>query len=670
MHAHHLIVRHISALAERHGRQDEGKQDFHACKIKDTAEGRGFRRLRPGVYQSMLKLRPMARKLGLVLVPAAVTLAVLSIYNRSVVFSQSTPSPLAGDGVVTLRVRFGPDETKPTTWDGRVAVNGGELLGLRNWHPRPDDRVGKNDCSLKAEAGPMFQLRAWDEFPVSAPSPYLNVPGLIVDVKATPGTKLKFETKNGAFEVSPAGVRPGAATKLLGGRVIVDRVAPAQSLTTAEYQNDFATMLSGTNGEVWAAWVAYKNDGDEIFARRFDGKAWGEPQKVTQAPADVFLAKMGRDRAGKPWVIWSAQVNGNFDLYARRFDGNGWSPVERLTEDPQPDIYHAVTTDSAGNLWVVWQGFRNGKSDIFARHYDGSSWSPAEEVSTSRANDWEPAIAACPDGRVFVAWDTYDKGNYDVKVRHFSKGKWSDATSIADTPKFEAHVSLACDKQNRIWAAWNESGFEWGKDTGFLVKRQGTRLYQWRAIGVAVNSGNAWQEPVADINQSLPEDLQGYNDFPTLQLDPSGRVLVFFRHRTLRIRDTRSDTPAHRAAWEIFGVAYDGNRWSAPLAVPFSQSRTDVKTGYATDGKGNLYAAWPTDGRDFEEFLFQHSDVYAGRIPLPAASAGAPALRPRVQAKLAAFTIPATTWASAITMAMAARISTTSVGWSTRCATS
>ena len=480
----------------------------------------------------------MARKLGLLLIPAAATFAVLSFYSRSVVFSQSQASPLAGDGVISLRVRFGLDESKPTTWDGRVAVSGGELLGLRNWHPRPNDRVGKNDWSLAAEAGPTFQLRAWDELPMTAPPAYLKVPGLIVDVKATTGTRLKFETKNGAFEVSPASVSSGASLKALGGRVVVDRVAPAQSLSSADYQNDFATMLSGSDGEVWAAWVAFRNDGDEIFARRFDGKAWGEAQKVTAAPADVFLAKMGRDRAGKPWVIWSAQVNGNFDLYARRFDGNGWSSVERLTEDPQPDIYHAVTTDSAGNMWVVWQGFRNGKSDIFARRYDGSNWSAAEQVSTSRANDWEPAIAACPDGRVFVAWDTYDKGNYDVKIRNFTKRSWSEVTSIAETPKFEAHVSLACDKQNRIWAAWNESGFEWGKDTGFLVKRQGTRLYQWRAIGVAVGNGNTWQEPVTDINQSLPEDLQGYNDFPVLQLDPAGRVWIFFRHRSLRIRDT------------------------------------------------------------------------------------------------------------------------------------
>jgi hypothetical protein len=593
----------------------------------------------PPPAQSMIELRPMPRKSAVPLIAAAAVFAVVSFFNRPIVHSQST-SALSGDNVVSLRVRFGPDDSKPTSWDGKVAVSGGELLSLRNWHPRPDDRVGKEDWTLPAEAGPPFQVRPWDDLPVSARTPYLKTPGLILDVKATAGTRLKFQTKNGAFEVTPALVRPGVSMKLLGGRVVVDRVASAESMSSADYQNDFATMLSGS-GEVWAAWVGYKNESDDIFVRRFDGRSWSAAQKVTDSPADVFLVKMGRDRGGKPWVVWSAQVNGNFDLYARRFDGNGWSSVERLSEDPQPDIYHAVTTDSAGNMWVVWQGFRNGKSDIFARRYDGSTWSAAEQVSTSTANDWEPSVAACPDGRVYVGWDTYDKGNYDVKIRSFARNKWSDVSSIADTPKFEAHVSLACDKQNRVWAAWNESGFEWGKDTGFLVKRQGTRLYQWRSMGIAVNAGGGWQEPSADINQSLPQDMQDYNDFPVLQLDPAGRMWVFFRHRHLRIRDTPSDTPAHRAAWEIYGVAYEGSQWSAPLAVPFSQSRTDVRSGFASDGKGNLYAAWPTDNRDFEEFLFQHSDVYAGRLPLPAGSPAAPSLRARMQPALKSFAVHA-----------------------------
>ena len=139
-----------------------------------------------------------------------------------------------------------------------------------------------------------------------------------------------------------------------------------------------------------------------------------------------------------------------------------------MTSDPQPDIYHDVTTDSNGNLWLVWQGFRNGKSDIFARRYDGEKWSEEEKISDSLANDWQPAIAADGAGRVYVAWDTYDQGNYDVRMRSWANGQWGAPMAVASTPRFEAHVSLACDKQNRLWAAWNESGLNWGKDTGFL----------------------------------------------------------------------------------------------------------------------------------------------------------------------------------------------------------
>src|SRR5690349_4700215 len=98
----------------------------------------------------------MTRKSAVLLVTAAATFAVLTLIRRPVVFSQSTPV-LTGENVISLRVRFGPDESKPTRWDGRVTVSGGELLSLRNWHPRPNDRVGKDDWTLAADAGPTFQ---------------------------------------------------------------------------------------------------------------------------------------------------------------------------------------------------------------------------------------------------------------------------------------------------------------------------------------------------------------------------------------------------------------------------------------------------------------------------------------------------------------------------------
>ncbi|MGH9664492.1 MAG: hypothetical protein ACRD9L_08735, partial [Bryobacteraceae bacterium] len=395
-----------------------------------------------------------------------------------------------------------------------------------------------------------------------------------------------------------------------------------QLLSTKDYENDFASTLAMPNGDLWVAWIGYHGHRDTVFARRISNGVWTEAEKVDSG--DIASTRIGRDRNGGVWVFWSQQVDGNFDVYGRRFDGKTWGSRERLSEAPQPDIDPATATDSDGNLWMAWQGFRNGKSDIFARSYDGSAWSPEERISTSPANDWEPAMAADGAGRVYIAWDTYDKGNYDVIMRRHENGQWSETIPVAATPRFEAHASLACDKQNRLWAAWNFSGMQWGKDNGFLALSKGTRIYQWRAMGVAVYANGIWQEPAADINTSLPAELQDHDDLPTLAGDGSGRMWVFFRHRLAKFRDVPSNAPAHRAAWEIYATAYDGDRWSTPIRFPMSQGRTDMRAGFTTNSQGQIFAAWPMDNRDFEEFLFQHADVYAGRLPLPeGAAAGA-----------------------------------------------
>src|SRR6185437_7221736 len=214
--------------------------------------------------------------------------------------------------------------------------------------------------------------------------------------------------------------------------------------------------------------------------------------------------------------------------------------------------------------------------------------SAEERISTSPANDWEPAIAADGAGRVYIAWDTYDKGNYDVLMRRYENGRWGEPIPIADTPRFEAHASLACDKQNRLWAAWNFSGPQWGKDSGFLSPDQGTRIYQWRAVGVAVYENGVWKQPAADINTSLPEEFRDYNDLPVLEEGSAGRMWIFFRHRFAKLRGVPSDAALHGAAWEIEATAYDGNRWSTPIRFPLSQGRTDMRAGFTTNGQGQI----------------------------------------------------------------------------------
>jgi hypothetical protein len=568
------------------------------------------------------------RLVSLMLMAAA---AAVFVWQRGALLSQSAEGAAvdADPAVRTVRVRFGINDKAPAKWDGSASVTGGSILHIRNWHPRAGDKVDNNGWSLQTRKGPLFVRRAWDPELLQEPQAPILIPGVLIDIKGTAATRLTLKTAQGTYTVAPFSAKPGTP-----GNVAVDLVPTPLEVATSDYQNDFPTVAQGTGKDMWMAWVAWDPMGDKIMLRRFDGTRWLPRTEPLEKPGDVFIVKLGRDRNDGMWAIWSQQVDGNFDLYGRRFDKNGWGTLERLTNSPQPDIYHDVATDSAGNLWVAWQGFRNGKSDIFTRRYDGTKWTEEEKVSDSPANDWQPAIATDGAGHVHVAWDTHDQGNYDVRMRSWSNGQWTAPIAVASTPKFEANVSLACDKENRVWVAWNESGFNWGKDTGFLVKQQGTRLYQWRTINVGVWDGAKWSSPASDINTALPADLQTYNDYPQLQRTSNGSVWLFFRHRTLRIQNTASETPAHRAAWEIYGVPYTGKTWGEPVSVPMSTSRMDTHGGIAPDSDGSLWTAWASDGRDFEEFLFHHMDVYTGKIVLPNRPAVAATLEPRRFEKL------------------------------------
>jgi hypothetical protein len=574
--------------------------------------------------------------------PAIVLLAVaagLFLATRTQpVHSQS--SPALDDTSASIRVQFGVDDAEPRDWKGTVEVEGGELADLRNWRPRPGDKVAKPAFELATRRGPNFVKRPWEAPDIVPQRRFILTPGVVIDVRGGEATRVTVNANGARLVLSPFAMKAGQVREL-GGGIAAERVAQAREASPEGADADFATVLAHPSGETWTAWVAFSKGANQVMARRFDGRSWESPRVVSTDHSDIFLVRAARDRNGHVWFIWSAQVDSNWDLYARRWDGGAWSAVERLTNDPQPDIHHSVTTDSAGNVWVVWQGARGGQYDILARRFDGRAWLPAEEVTKSPGNDWVPAIAADARGSVYVAWDTYEAGNYDVVMRRWSGGQWSARMPIANTPKFEAYVTLACDPQNRLWAAWNESGFEWGKDTGFLVKREGTPLYSWRTVNVAVLDGGQWKEPMSPFESSINQQLRGYNDVPMLASDGTGRMWLFFRHRFLRIQDLPSDTPAHRAAWEVFATAYEGYRWSDAVTLPFSGGRQDVRYGVASGAAGTLFAAYSADRRDYEEFLYAKSAVYAARVPVPAGVADAPQLKPRPAVELKGFPVQA-----------------------------
>lgn len=533
---------------------------------------------------------------------------------------------------VSLRVRFGLLDTKETRWDGAVTVSDGELIAARDWYRRPENTVDPGGSwKLSTHRGVNYNWRAAENLPDRQVNAYYWTPAVTLDIAGSSGTDVRISTAQGDFGFPLSDARLSEPMEFLSGSVVVEQVPTVEMLSTPDYEDDFATILGGTDGSARAAWIGYRDGANEILTRTFDGSEWGPAETVTKEPGDIHMVKMVRSGDGSVWFVWSHQQDGNFDLYGRSLRGGNWSATVRLTEAPQPDLFPSVALAADESVWLVWQGFRGGQSDIFAkRHVDGE-WSAAQRVSTSDANDWEPVVAAGRHGEVHIAWDTYDSGNYDVMLRTWDGERWdAGATPIANTPLYEAHVALAVDHRNRLWAAWNESGLNWGKDTGFLLPVEGTLLYEYRFMRVAVRDGLDWEEPVADINAAMPEHIDGrHNDFPQLAVDPEGRVWLFGRHRTIRQRDMPDSTPLHRAAWQIWGATLDGDAWTHPYEIPFTAGRQDVRWGVDSDGSGNLVATWPSDGRDFHGFLYEHADVYAAKLPKLDRTTQPPELRPR-----------------------------------------
>ncbi len=538
------------------------------------------------------------------------------------------------DRVVSLRVQLGVNDSEPTSWNGSLRVAGGELVSMSSLRPTPEDVINGAEWELASWQGPNFHYPPPKPQPSEALPVNIFSPGLVVTVRSRGNARIAFETEQGDFRIDLGRLPAGRSQRLLGGNVVVDRTLTAQQLSDPSYQNDFAAVAKGPDGTLWFAWLAFKDFRNEVMLRSYDGRAWGEPLTATERPGDVFLAKVAVDGSGRVWAVWSDQLEGNRDLYARSLNDGEWSAVERLTDAAQPDLYHVMTTDSEGRPWVTWQGFRGGQSDIFARHHDGQAWSDTVQISSSKANDWEPAIAADGAGNVYVAWDTYDKGNYDIAIRRGDGESWGDVEALADTPKFEAHVTLSSDDQDRIWAAWSESGVLWGKDDGFGLEHEGTRLYETRSMAVAVLANGKWMEPTVPLDDALPADLPGdRSDSPTIRADGNGGVWVFFRRRNPRVKDLITDLWTFWAAWEQWGVPLVEGRWGEPVHFPKSTGRLDVRSGFVQDSDGDIVVAWPTDNRDFAQMLVQQGDVHVGKVA-QVPRGGEHALRPRVQPEI------------------------------------
>jgi hypothetical protein len=118
-----------------------------------------------------------------------------------------------------------------------------------------------------------------------------------------------------------------------------------------------------------------------------------------------------------------------------------------------------------------------------------------------------------------------------------------------------------------------------------------------------------------------------FTEYPVLQVDGKGRVWALLRTRAVG----RPNPPTVRERsifpyWNYHATMFDGQGWTEPVWIPFSDGRIEQRPGFAVDRDGGLWVATQTDGKSLtsDDPRFWTYEVRAGKIALDHVNGGIP----------------------------------------------
>ena len=532
----------------------------------------------------------------------------------------STPPP--AEATFAVRLTFGLKSHTPASWDGSVRCSTAKVLKCEGWRFGPGSQC-KQPATwvVTTQLGPVAPTpvgKAGKSKERDTARAALPV-GVVIYFDRTPTSPIFITTKADDFEIKPAEIGMGKRLLALGGAVSIEEVPVPRAPASEPGHADYASITPCTDGSLRLGAILYTNASDRVvYWTRDAAGRWSGPENVSPE-GDCF----GTTQAGG-WIVWAQRDGRDWNLVGRQWVGGKLAEPVPLVRGDGANIFHAMAAGPDGVVWLAWQGFRNGKSAIFLRYFDGKQWSKEIRINNNDANCWMPAIATDSKGNAVAAWDSYEAGSYNVHAcfaSYTDRITLSPVLKVTQSPLFQAHASVAFDKQDQAWVAWDESGVDWGKDTGFLIpKNAGTRLYQGRTIRIAsLNADGKMHAPAANIHAVLPESKL-FNgqvqtevcELPKLIVDGSGRLWCFLRHRLCKV--PREDGWAALGLWEILATCYDGKSWSAPVFLPHSNGRNDASLDLALAPDGAVWAAWQTDNRAWAPPQPRKGDVFVATL--------------------------------------------------------
>ena len=529
-----------------------------------------------------------------------------------------------------FRVLFGGSDSTAVDWSGRIEAEGGSAAIIGPYH----FGVGETHDESSWAAGNQWDGNINLLPQESAKFPATRWKGVVVDVDGPDSTVVHLRTAQGNARFRVGTARYQRPESLLDGRIRIERSPRAALVDESLEAEDQPAMTTGPDGRVWVAWIASENGSERIRVRSTIGESgWSAPVDVTPEGGDYHQLALISTEPNAILVVWSATVDGAVDLYSRTYRSGGWTEIEQLTSTAGPDVFPRMAAASSSQVYLVWQSVGRARSDISLRLRQNGEWTREQKVTEHPASDWEPSVSVNSRGEAAIAWDSYRHGNYDIFLRRWANGKLGPLERVTDSPEFEAHVSLAYDSRDRLWMAFDNGGAAWGKDqhgiAGLLRGESG--LYFQRQVQVRVLERGRLVQPLRPLDEKfppgpflgsrmtlgLPSSYKVFTELPTLQIDGRGRIWAIVRTRAIgRANPPSRDFASILPYWMFMATMFDGQGWTDPIKLTFSDGRIDQRPGVTADRNGDLWIASAGDGRGYlrTDERFNQYDVRVGKL--------------------------------------------------------
>ncbi len=260
-------------------------------------------------------------------------------------------SPAADEDRVTLRIRFGLKDQEPTDWSGKLVVDSGSVESIRGWRWLQNDSADGNVWSVRTRRKNPQGTADRKRIAAGLKLPMTDN-GILVTLQGCSETQsLRFETKPASVTFRLDQLPYGKSKWLADGNVVVQRVPAIEPLATTHADEDYPAAVTGKDGTVYVAYLAFTRGRDFQGQRERVATAESEPMPTPATPVRTI------DAPGD--LAYLAQPAGGEQLFLRILRDGSWSEPIGVT-DGQNELYRpAIAVAGDGRVWVFYSAHLN-----------------------------------------------------------------------------------------------------------------------------------------------------------------------------------------------------------------------------------------------------------------------------------------------------------------------